>query len=148
MRLWTLHPKYLDPQGLVALWREGLLAQAVLNGLTRGYTRHPQLIRFHQSPDSEAAIARYLMFVCEEAGRRGYRFDSSKIPETGLAGQITVPEGQIDYEWAHLLAKLRVRSPQWADVIHVQSAPEIHPLFKRVPGGVADWEVMPSKLSR
>ena len=37
MRLWTLHPKYLDPQGLVALWREALLARAVLQGKTRGY---------------------------------------------------------------------------------------------------------------
>ena len=37
MRLWSLRPKYLDSQGLVALWREGLLAQAVLRGKTRGY---------------------------------------------------------------------------------------------------------------
>ncbi len=34
MRLWTLHPKYLDPRGLVALWREALFAQAVLRGWT------------------------------------------------------------------------------------------------------------------
>jgi len=36
MRLWTIHPKYLDRQGLLALWREALLAQKVLrrdNGL-------------------------------------------------------------------------------------------------------------------
>ncbi|HEU5178767.1 MAG TPA: pyrimidine dimer DNA glycosylase/endonuclease V, partial [Burkholderiales bacterium] len=32
MRLWSLHPKYLDARGLVALWREALLAQAVLRG--------------------------------------------------------------------------------------------------------------------
>lgn len=43
MRLWSLHPQYLDAKGLVALWREGLLAQAVLAGQTRGYKRHPQL---------------------------------------------------------------------------------------------------------
>lgn len=28
MRLWSLHPKHLDPQGLVALWREVLLARS------------------------------------------------------------------------------------------------------------------------
>ncbi|HKX52383.1 MAG TPA: pyrimidine dimer DNA glycosylase/endonuclease V [Nitrosospira sp.] len=38
MRLWTLHPRYLDTKGLVAAWREALLAQKVLSGLTSGYT--------------------------------------------------------------------------------------------------------------
>ncbi|WP_368086417.1 pyrimidine dimer DNA glycosylase/endonuclease V [Nitrosomonas sp. Nm34] len=26
MRLWSIHPKYLDAKGLLALWREGLQA--------------------------------------------------------------------------------------------------------------------------
>ncbi|MGP9584395.1 pyrimidine dimer DNA glycosylase/endonuclease V, partial [Micrococcaceae sp. AOP34-BR2-30] len=30
MRLWSLHPEVLDRQGLIAGWREALLAQAVL----------------------------------------------------------------------------------------------------------------------
>lgn len=30
MRLWSLHPSYLDRAGLLAVWREGLLAQSVL----------------------------------------------------------------------------------------------------------------------
>jgi hypothetical protein len=30
MRIWSLHPKYLDSKGLVALWRESLLAKNVL----------------------------------------------------------------------------------------------------------------------
>jgi hypothetical protein len=34
MRLWSLHPKHLDRQGLLAVWREGLLAQEVLRGET------------------------------------------------------------------------------------------------------------------
>ena len=37
MRLWSLHPRCLDAKGLVALWREGLLAQEVLRGKTRDY---------------------------------------------------------------------------------------------------------------
>ena len=32
MRLWSLSPRYLDVKGLVAVWREGLLADAVLLG--------------------------------------------------------------------------------------------------------------------
>jgi hypothetical protein len=65
MRLWTLHPKYLDAQGLVALWREGLLAQKVLRGRTRGYRHHPQLARFRAQADPVASIARYLRAVQE-----------------------------------------------------------------------------------
>ena len=48
MRLWSLHPKYLDSKGLVAVWREGLLALEVLKGNTKGYRSHPQLTRFLQ----------------------------------------------------------------------------------------------------
>ena len=59
MRLWSLHPKYLDARGLVALWREALLAQAVLRGETRGYRHHPQLARF----DDVGAIAQYLSLI-------------------------------------------------------------------------------------
>ena len=67
MRLWSLHPRYLDRAGLVALWREALLAQAVLRGATRGYRRHPQLVRFRSHPDPEGAIAAYLEGICREA---------------------------------------------------------------------------------
>ena len=45
MRLWSIHPKYLDPAGLTACWREGLLAREVLCGRTSGYRNHPQLAR-------------------------------------------------------------------------------------------------------
>ena len=72
MRLWTLHPKYLDARGLVALWREALLAQAVLGRQTGGYTRHPQLIRFRNSPSPTESLASYLQAVHAEASRRGY----------------------------------------------------------------------------
>ena len=50
MRLWSLDPAHLDRQGLVACWREALLAQAVLAGRTRGYRHHPQLERFRVVP--------------------------------------------------------------------------------------------------
>ncbi|MFZ2406304.1 MAG: pyrimidine dimer DNA glycosylase/endonuclease V [Methylobacter sp.] len=37
--------------GLLALWREALLAQKVLRGESRGYRHHPQLARFRELVD-------------------------------------------------------------------------------------------------
>jgi hypothetical protein len=111
MRLWSLHPKYLDPQGLVALWREGLLARAVLRGETRGYKHHPQLERFRAHPFPLSAMNSYLASVHAEATARGYAFDRSKIGPVRAIGPIPVTVGQIDREWSHLLQKLATPRP-------------------------------------
>jgi len=79
VRLWSVHPKYLDARGLVALWREALLAQAVLRGGTKAYLHHPQLQRFRAQPSPLGAIADYLRGVHDEAIRRGYAFMARKI---------------------------------------------------------------------
>lgn len=140
MRLWSLHPRYLDRQGLVAVWREALLAQAVLRGQTRGYRNHPQLARFRAAPDPLAAVAAYLLPVHEEARERGYSFEQRKIGPTGPGITIPVTSGQIEYEWAHLMAKLLARSPathgRWSAVV----APDPHPLFRVRSGGIEPWE--------
>jgi hypothetical protein len=141
MRLWTLHPKYLDPRGLVALWREALLAQAVLRGETRGYLHHPQLLRFRESPFPAAAIASYLREVLAESVQRGYRFDGVKILSTAGAEPITATEGQLCYEWDHLRQKLRLRAPEWLAALGGVIRPDPHPLFIIVSGPVAAWEV-------
>ena len=140
MRLWTLHPKYLDPAGLVALWREALLAQAVLLGRTRGYTRHPQLIRFQAAADPAAVIAGYLAAVFQESLVRGYRFDGGKIQPAPAVAPIPETDGQVRYEWIHLLTKLAARSPQWHRRWEHLEAPDPHPLFRLVPGPVRAWE--------
>src|SRR6188768_745247 len=111
MRLWSLHPQYLDPQGLVALWREGLLARAVLRGKTRGYKHHPQLERFRAHPRPVACINAYLHGVGDEAERRGYNFDRSRIGPRTIVGKMPGHSGQLEYEWAHLKRKLKRRSP-------------------------------------
>jgi len=79
MRLWTIHPRYLDAKGLLAAWREGLLAQKVLLGQTRGYTAHPQLLRFRARSSRVASICSFLIGLAEEAERRGYKFNRTKI---------------------------------------------------------------------
>ena len=140
MRLWSLHPQYLDAVGLVALWRESLLAQAVLRGETRGYRHHPQLQRFRDAPDSEASIAAYLAAVHDESARRGYRFDAAKIGPQRDAMPIVVTRGQLDFEWRHLMTKLRVRSLEQFERLRNVGAPDAHPLFIVTDGGVAPWE--------
>lgn len=74
-----MHPQHLDRIGLVACWREALLAQAVLAGNTRGYQRHPQLTRFRATPEPLAAIGAYLEGIVDEADARGYHFDREKV---------------------------------------------------------------------
>ena len=140
MRLWTLHPQYLDRQGLLALWREGLLAQAVLKGRTCGYRHHPQLERFRQQRNPVAAIATYLAAVHREAVRRGYAFDARKIDARRMQARLSETSGQLRYEWRHLARKLRVRNPALLAAHSAVRAPRPHPLFRIVPGGVRAWE--------
>ena len=140
MRLWSLHPKYLDSRGLVALWREGLLAQAVIAGKTAGYRRHPQLTRFHAQPSPLSFIAQYLRAVHAEAAARGYRFDGSKIARRRTSRQIDVPQGQLDFEWRHLMNRLATRAPQRHEALLAENSPLPHPLFRAVAGGIAEWE--------
>lgn len=140
MRLWSLHPKYLDRQALVAGWREALLAKAVIAGLTNGYRHHPQLERFQQHPDPAFAINLYLKGLYEEALRRSYRFDSSKIGSTRPIARISVSTGQLDYEWLHLLAKVEHRSREWLHELENCNVIECHPIFTVEKGPVALWE--------
>lgn len=140
MRIWSLHPKYLDARGLVALWRETLLAQAVLLGKTKGYTHHPQLDRFRANARPVECVATYLAAVAGEADARGYAFDTGKIHAGRTRGKLAVTEGQLRHEWAHLMAKLAVRDPVRSESLRSEREPEPHPLFAVVPGDVENWE--------
>jgi hypothetical protein len=144
MRLWTLHPKYLDAKGLVALWREALLAQKVLRGKTKGYRHHPQLLRFQAQAHPAAAVATYLTAVHAEATRRGYQFDGSKIGRCNIAVEIPETNGQILYEWQHLKRKLKQRAPNVLAAHKGVSLPEPHPIFKVVRGKIREWELVTS----
>jgi len=140
MRLWSLHPEYLDSKGLVALWREGLLAQKVLLGNTRGYKNHPQLTRFKGARDPVAAIAVYLKRVADAAEKRGYHFDRSKIVERKARPMMKVTRGQLQYEFTHLLSKLESRDPEQYAALKKEKAIKPHPMFYKVDGEVEAWE--------
>jgi len=140
MRLWTLHPQYLDPPGLVALWREALLARAVLRGETSGYRSHPQLRRFRTCQSSRRAINAYLAVVYAEARCRNYHFDRTKLARVAPVAPIEVTEGQLLYEWSWLLQKLRGRNPPSYQRYRKLVLPMAHPLFIVVPGPICAWE--------
>lgn len=140
MRLWSLHPQYLDRRGLVALWREALLAQKVLAGNTMGYRRHPQLHRFREHPDERSAIASYLHGILDEAEARGYSFNRSKIRSSPAAAHLDVTSGQLLFEREHLLRKLRARDPEAAFHLEKIGIPRAHPAFHVVDGPPAAWE--------
>lgn len=138
MRLWSLHPTLLDRAALVAGWREGLLAQAVLAGRTKGYLNHPQLQRFRATADPVRAVVTYLAGLRSEAAARGYRFDVTRldtVPDDEL--RLTVTAGQLAYELDHLRSKVRLRAPDWEPRL---TAPHPHPLFTVVDGPIEAWE--------
>lgn len=140
MRIWTLHPKYLDPAGLTALWREALLARQVLLNRTRGYRHHPQLERFRSLERPVAAINTYLEGVYREAVARGYRFDRTKTGTARIAVPIMATAGQLAFEWSHIREKLERRNPKWLSSVGETGTPEAHPLFRIVEGPVQEWE--------
>lgn len=141
MRLWSLHPCYLDSKGLVALWRESLLAQEVLRGRTRGYRSHPQLQRFKDSKKPLAGIATYLQEILDEATVRGYHFDARKIARSRTSERIWVTSGQLEYEFDHLLKKLWNRDRMLYRQLQKVRHPRSHPIFSIRPGVVENWEV-------
>ncbi|MFA7116666.1 MAG: pyrimidine dimer DNA glycosylase/endonuclease V [Bacteroidales bacterium] len=142
MRIWSLHPKYLDAKGLVALWRETLLAKNVLLGNTKGYKNHPQLIRFKTKDNSIDSINQYLADVYEESQRRGYNFNKDKIDWHYSVSKIPVTKGQIQYEKNHLLKKLKIRDKEKFHKLLKETEMEVHPLFRVVEGEVAKWEII------
>ena len=140
MRLWSIHPEYLDAKGLVALWREALLAQNVLLGKTKGYKKHPQLNRFTNNDNPIGAIACYLRSIIDEADRRGYNFNRSKIINKIIKHSIPVTSGQVEYEFNHLLGKICKRDPELYNQLKLVKKIKVNPTFKKVRGNVEDWE--------
>lgn len=142
MRLWSLHPHYLDVKGLLALWREGLLAQHVLLGKTKGYKHHPQLNRFKATPTPTSTIAYYLSAIVDEADKRHYHFNRDKIICSSTPLCVSVTIGQLEYEWVHLLNKLKLRDPERFKRLSASAKIMPHPMFTIVSGDIEPWEII------
>ena len=142
MRIWSLHPKYLDSKGIVALWREALLAKHVLSNKTKGYKNHPQLNRFKKLKDPVGAIEFYLSCVLEESKQRGYNFDSTKISSSFMRTRLNVTRGQLEFEAGHLLQKFKKRDPVLFKQLSILKKFEAHPMFRIVNGEIEDWEII------
>jgi len=141
MRIWSIHPRYLDVKGLVALWRETLLAQAVLMNLTKGYKNHPQLNRFKKCKDPIGVIGTYLKQVLLEAKVRGYNFSEDKIIRYSEE-KVNVTDEQVVYEFKHFMKKLKVRDNDRFNFLNLRRSDGIyiHPSFHLIDGEIEDWE--------
>jgi hypothetical protein len=146
MRIWSLHPKYLDAKGLVALWRESLLAKQVLEGKTKGYKNHPQLIRFKNSGNAVDCINQYLTSVYACSLERGYHFDKNKVNSAFVPTKLTVTDKQIKFELKHLLKKLEARDPERFDKLSLNIKIDANPLFRIIDGEIEDWEIIDLSL--
>jgi hypothetical protein len=142
MRIWSLHPKYLDTKGLVALWRESLLAKQVLEGKTMGYRNHPQLIRFKNSDDAVACINQYLTSVYENSLERGYNFNKNKVNPVFIPTKLAVTDKQLKFEMEHLLKKLETRDPERFHKLYRKRKIDANPLFRIIDGEIEEWEKM------
>ena len=142
MRIWSVHPKYLDAKGIVALWRETLLAKNVLEGNTKGYKNHPQLTRFKAIEKPLEAINQYLAEVWNEATRRGYNFDRNKIDFDFKKIKIEVTIGQMQYEFNHLLKKLEQRDPERYKQFEKLKMVDCAEIFDVKEGEIEKWEII------
>jgi hypothetical protein len=140
LRLWSLHPCYLDAKGLVACWREGLLARKVLKGETKGYKNHPQLERFKAQCDPVAVLDSYLLAIFEEATKRGFSFNREKIGPRFSESRMAVTEAHLNYELRHLKAKLKARDVNRYRRIAKIVLPLPHPIFEVRRGSIEPWE--------
>jgi hypothetical protein len=142
MRLWSISPQYLDTKGLVALWREALLARKVLEGTTKGYKNHPQLNRFKILAEPVSALDIYLNSVYQESLTRDYKFSRDKLKNLPFQSKIPVTRGQIEFEFKHLLNKLEQRDMQRFLKIKGLEKIELHSIFVLVEGDIEDWEIV------
>ena len=141
MRIWSIHPKYLDWMGLGAQWREALLAQKVLLGETKGWRNHPQMNRFRDHPEPLKAIGFYLVEIYYESQRRDYNYNYSKVLDpTDSIEKIPINQGQIEYEYKILMERLETRSPKKHKENLKTGTLIPHPLFTTRMGPPESWE--------
>lgn len=150
MRLWSLHPSYLDKQALQVCWADALQAleyykqeRAYMKGITNDLSPYfyPCLDRFRMTGSPIAHITNYLHGLCDESERRNTPFGRAKLPEFTPGLRLKVTDGQIAREEKLLLLQLnrRKQTQLWMDLF-VAEYVQPHPLFEIVSGPVEPWE--------
>ena len=147
MRIWTLHPRFLDRQGLLGQWREALQAKnALLDPHHSSNVCHERQLRRFKAAKIQAlsCMGVYLHAVADEMILRGYKPNVSLIPYyVGTPSLIPVTQGQVNFEIAHLMAKLTERDPSRLlplSKIRVLMSNQLNPIFKEVGGDIESWE--------
>lgn len=142
MRLWSVRFDYLDNIGLIALWREALLAKSVLELKTKGYKNHPQLIRFKNFKYPLKAINTYLFYIFKESEIRNFNFDLAKIEYSAIDLSIKIPitQGQLNYELNLIKFKLKKRTPKYYEKIKDIRIAQPNDLFYATQGEIEIWE--------
>ena len=154
MRIWSIHPKYLDGKRLVAQWREALLCRAVLEGQTKGYVNHPQFLRIKKHSQPHYLINVFLYEIWKEGKRRGYDFDKSKLMENligkygGPLELMDVNDGQLEYEFKHLQNKLVEFHEKYMENVQAFNDEGIspNPCFSIVFGDVMEFEKVKEEI--
>lgn len=158
MRLWTIHPSFLDQKGLCGLWRETLVGlKALEKGPGAPWYNHPQLARFKVYPNGLAMLAEYAEHVLDEGHKRGYNFNTAllepylELYEMNFDGCIMVTKGQFDYEVEHFIRKLASRDEMRYQLYMEKMGPRSlyqpkievfvpNPVFRIVDGPIEVWE--------
>lgn len=140
MRLWSIHPKYLDVKGFCGLWREGIIARNALLGIKEGYRNHPQLDRFKRQSNPVIFIDTYLLYVYKDSIRRKYNFNRDLFGYEFTDSKIPVTDGQLKYEIKHLLRKLKVRDIKRYEKLVNLDIIDVNPVFDVVSGDIEEWE--------
>lgn len=130
MCLWSIHPKYLDKLGLIALWREGLLAQKALSVPSTQYIRHSELERFKNNENPLKAIGSYLCYVAAEGAKRGYNFTHERIVYPNFDDYlIIINDDTLNLEVKNLKNKLKLRDKTKFKELTEMSKIESNPAF-------------------
>lgn len=120
----------MDKHGLIALWREGLLAQKALNGGAKGYQNNPQLVRFKRQDNPLKAIGTYLSFVAAEGARQGYKLNHEKILYPNFDEAVIEADlGQVAFEKEHLKDKLKRRDVIKFEELSSSKTIDANPIF-------------------
>lgn len=153
MRLWTIHPKYLDGKRLTSQWKEGIQMMHIWKEIGEnpepakrlGYVSHPQVRRLSNLLVADSGLIslllhQHLTAVHEESVQRSYSFNKKLIddlaPDCKNAPKVYVTMGQVAYEFALMATK----NNEWSQKVAIDPYMLCNPIFQVVSGSIESWE--------